>query len=356
MRVATGESHDIGDFTTALQDSPVNLDVRAHIGSFLRDGNYHDAEQVVALEDPLARLALPTHIRIETASVCNLRCQHCTTGVAYDSTDRRVMAMSTFERVLEQVRAIPTLQTAIMYLGGEPLVNRHHATMCRRVKEETPIRKVKFVTNAMLLTPRWCDEIAAANVDVISISIDGRSPEENDRIRVGSTYATIRDNVRMLKRRLDETGATTKIVIGNTVFRQPNGPARPSTPDFLLEAFPDLPVTSGYAMVWPGMKAEDTDIADLSVTQKKPRRFCDHPFYDVAVRANGDVIMCCYDISGKHVMGNVLNDELLALYQGEAYIALRRAMLRRDASAVPDVCRRCVNFTGDQFIQDSMRL
>ena len=356
IQVAKGKTDHADDFVAALRESPVDPYVRSGIGSFLRNGNFHSEEQVAALEDTLARLALPTHIRIETASVCNLRCQHCTTGVAYDSTDRRVMAMSTFDRVLEQVRTLPTVRLAIMYLGGEPLVNRHHATMCRRVKDETQIGKVKFVTNAMLLNAQWCDEIAEANVDLISISIDGRSPEENDSIRVGATYETIRDNIRMLKQRLDDKGAATRIVIANTVFKRLEDPSQPTSPKFLLDAFPDIPVTSGYAMVWPGMKAEDTALEGLSVYQKKPRRFCDHPFYDIAVRANGDVILCCYDISGQHVMGNVLRDDLLDLYQSDAYVELRRAMLRRDESAVPDVCRRCVNFTGDRFIQDSMRL
>ena len=43
--------------------------------------------------------------------------------------------------------------------------------------------------------------------------------------------------------------------------------------------------------------------------------------------------------------------DLLALYQSEPYVEVRRAMLRHDASAVPPVCQRCVNFTGDRFIQ-----
>jgi radical SAM protein with 4Fe4S-binding SPASM domain len=108
-------------------------------------------------------------------------------------------------------------------------------------------------------------------------------------------------------------------------------------------------------MVWPGMTAGETGLDDLQVYQEKPRRFCDHPFYDLAVRANGDVILCCYDISGRHVMGNVLEHELLELYQSEAYVEIRRAMLRHDAAAVPPVCQRCVNFTGDRFIQNPMR-
>jgi sulfatase maturation enzyme AslB (radical SAM superfamily) len=347
---------DPAQFVDALRRTPDDPAVRSGIGRFLGQGGAESEETVRELEESLVRQALPTHIRIETASACNLRCQHCTTGVAYKSTDRRVMSMEMFERVLDQVRTLTTIRTAIMYLGGEPLLNKHHATMCQRVKAETQITTVKFVTNAMLLTEKWCDEIAAANVDGIHISIDGRSPEENDRIRVGASYETIRDNVRMLEKRLREAGCQTRIMLANTIFRRPDDLMRPTVPEFIRRDFPGIKVSSGYAMVWPGMTAQDTTLDDLQVYQEKPRRFCDHPFYDLAVRANGDIILCCYDISGRQVMGNVMKDDLLELYQSERYVQIRRAMLRHDEAGVPEVCQRCVNFTGDRFLQNPMRV
>ena len=346
---------DPDQFVRALRDTPDDPGVRSRIGRFLHRGGA-ESRNLGELEESLVTLPLPTHIRIETASACNLRCQHCTTGVAYKSTDRRVMSMEMFERVLGQVRLLPTIRTAIMYLGGEPLLNKHHATMCGRVKAETQVTIVKFVTNAMLLNEKWCDEIAAADVDGIHISIDGRSPEENDRIRVGASYETVRANIDMLADRLRQAGCRTRIMIGNAVFKRPGDPDTPDAPEFLTRAFAGLKVTSVYAMVWPGMTAEQTSLDDLQVYQEKPRKFCDHPFYDLGIRANGDVILCCYDISGRHVMGNVMTDELLELYRSEAYVQIRRAMLRHDGGGVPAICQRCVVFTGDRFLQNPMRV
>ena len=343
-------------FLGAVRETPNDPAVRASFGRHLAHAALEVPDQVHEIEEALVRLPLPTHIRIETASVCNLRCQHCPTGVAYKSTDRRVMSLDTFERVLAQIRTLPTLQTAIMYLGGEPLLNKHHASMCRRVKAETQIRVVKFVTNAMMLTEKWCDEIAEANVDSISVSIDGRSPEENDRIRVGAAYETVRANLRMLQERLQRAGCATRIEIANTVFRRPEDPAEPETTEFVARDFPTTKIATTYAMVWPGMRAEDTGLVDLEVTREKPRSFCDHPFYDIGVRANGDVVLCCYDISGRHVTGNVMTDDLITLFESEPYVEIRRAMLRGDAALVPDVCRHCLNFTGERYVQNPMRV
>jgi sulfatase maturation enzyme AslB (radical SAM superfamily) len=228
--------------------------------------------------------------------------------------------------------------------------------MCRRVKEETQVTTVKFVTNAMLLNEKWCDEIAAANVDGIHISIDGRSPEENDRIRVGASYERVRDNLRMLERRLREAGCQTRVMLSNVVFRRPDDLIEPMVPEFITRDLPGIKVLTYYAMVWPGMTARETGLDDLQVYQEKPRRFCDHPFFDLGVRANGDIVLCCYDISGLQVMGNVMRDDLLAVFQSDAYVQIRRAMLRHDAAGVPEVCRRCVVFTGDKFLQNPVRV
>ena len=121
---ARGDLNDPVQFVAALLRTPDHPSIRSNIGRFLGSGGLRPARRSGDIEDQLARLPLPTHIRIETASACNLRCQHCTTGVAYKSTDRRVMSIGTFDRVLDQVRALPTIRTAIMYLGGEPLLNR----------------------------------------------------------------------------------------------------------------------------------------------------------------------------------------------------------------------------------------
>lgn len=345
-------------FLVALEHYSEDMSVRAKIGRFVGMHNESGGLEVSdAIKEKLCTLALPEMVRIETVSACNLRCQHCTTGVAYDSTDRRIMKMETFNILVEQLKQIPTIRTATLYLGGEPLLNKNHALMCKRIKEETTIQKTKFVTNGMLLTQAWCDKIADANVDSISISLDGLSPEEHNSIRVRSDYETIKKNIYMLKNTLESKGCATKLQIGNTQINTVKGASCMASkraavvPDFLLKDFPGYDIGSGFAMIWPGMTAEQTGIKGLTVQHTKPWSTCDHPFYDLAVRPNGDIILCCYDISGKQVMGNIHQDNILDIYQAPGYVELRRKMLDRDREAVPDICKRCWNFTGATFVR-----
>ncbi len=339
-------------FLKAAKESPEDMEVRMAIGPFLR--NHFDKFEPQSLEiaDALTRFPLPDSIRIETASACNLRCGHCTTGVAYDSTDRRVMRLETFERIIGQMQRLPSLKTATMYLGGEPLLNKHHALMCRRVKEETSVKVTKFVTNGMLLSQAWCDRLVDANVDMITISVDGLSREQSDQIRSGSDFEIIRKNILALKETFDRARVSTRIVIGNTQFRKAGqSESDLESAEFLRKEFKGIPIDPNWAMVWPGMQADEVGIDDLVVETSTPLNFCDHPFRDFAVRANGDVVLCCYDISGRHVMGNVARDDLLDLFESEAYVALRSVMLRRAKEELPAVCQRCAVYTGAKFIR-----
>lgn len=302
----------------------------------------------VALTDADGGALLPTRVRVESASACNLRCRHCTTGVAYRSTDRRLMRMDLFERVLGELRTIEALTSCVMYLGGEPLMNPHLAAMIRRVRDETTADQIHFVTNAMLVTEERCRELAASGVKRIFISIDGRTPEENDAVRRGSHYPTVRGNLRLMRRHLEPAGVT--LIISNNILRRPGDPAVAATPAYLRTDFPGMTIITNYAYKWPGWtKPEEEEDLAVATSAQRRRGFCSAPFTETSVRANGEVVLCCYDISGLEVMGNVTATPLERIWNGARYRALRRAMLAGDAEALPAVCRGCPVYTGEEI-------
>lgn len=312
------------------------------------EANELERAAAVALTAADGTALLPTRVRIESSSACNLRCRHCTTGVAYGSTDRRAMQMDLFDRVLGELTSFEALVSCVLYLGGEPLMNPRLATMIRRLRDGTSVEQIHFVTNAMLATEERCRELAGSGVSRIFVSIDGRTPEENDAIRRGSHYPTVRENLRALRRHLEPLGVS--LVISNNILRRPGDPPVAQTPAFLLADFPGLPVTTSYAYKWPGWtKTEEEEALAVEVNAGRRRGFCSAPFTETVVRANGEVTLCCYDISGLEVMGRITETPLAEIWNGPGYRALRRAMLAGDAAALPAVCRGCPVYTGEEL-------
>jgi radical SAM protein with 4Fe4S-binding SPASM domain len=239
----------------------------------------------------------------------------------------------------------------VLYLGGEPLMNKHLVEMCRRVKQETSVVRTLITTNAMLLDEKACAGLETAMLDRILVSVDGRSPEENDAIRVRAKYSEIVENVARLRRHLAGTG--TGITISHSMFRQEGDPENAQTPEFLKRDFPGLPIWSDYATRWPGFDVEKSSVAAAGLKVMERRNFCDFPFFELSVRANGDVVLCCHDLLGEGVMGSVYKDDLRSIWNAHAYRELRRAMLDRDEQRVHPVCRKCFVFTGERIVQEA---
>jgi len=287
----------------------------------------------------------PQRIRIEVSSRCNLRCRHCPTGTSYQRLERSLMDLSLFERLLNQLKAVRNLSECVMYLGGEPLLHPELPAMIQRVKEELPRVKVMFNSNGMLLTEEVCRQLHGCGVDHIEISIDGRTPEENDAIRRGGRYLTVRDNLRTL---LAHRPPGCRVTIANTVPRRKGDPDIPQMPDFLCADFPGVPCQTTYAMQWPGLVPTKGSLFDgeSSCQTGIPQQFCKKPFTEMAVRANGDLVLCCYDLASEKVMGNIKETSLLTVWHSLPYGELRTRVAENQQAELPGLCRKCVIYTG----------
>ena len=91
----------------------------------------------------------PKVVRIEPAGACNLRCQHCPTGLI--SMGRGIMSGDVFRKTIGDLQRLKaSVETVVLYHGGEPLINKSFFEFLKEVKEQLCV-KVKTVTNGMLL-------------------------------------------------------------------------------------------------------------------------------------------------------------------------------------------------------------
>ena len=277
---------------------------------------------------------LPSVLRIEPASSCNFKCIHCPTGLDMNP-DTGIMSEKTFSGILERIKHLQ-FRVIVLYHGGEPLLNPRFADMIRRVRPYA--QGIKTVTNGSLLTQRRIEEIINAGIDLIEISIDGESPEENDQIRKNAKCEKIINAVKTIvdtKRRLGLDKP--KVNIGNVRIPKPDTDTNqpPDIPEFLKKAFigyeQDIMFRMYYALVWANM---------LDSKNKVPENnYCDNVVNTITVRYNGDIVPCCYDLTSSMVMGNLLKEPLENIWNNGRYLKLRASI----ASFQPPVpCQNCL--------------
>ncbi len=296
----------------------------------------------------------PGVLRIEPASLCNLRCSHCPTGTV--SIKRGIMLWETFQEIMRQVSSNwKRIRVAVLYHGGEPLLNKDFTNMVREIKARG-VPQVKTVSNGMLLTRPLADDIIASGLDSIEFSLDGESIDENNSIRRNCDGKKTLANISMLidtKKRLGS--ATPAVYIASTQFRKKrndfleepiNAPSYIT--EFLSRQLGDIAgFKSTFAMKWPDLCIEH-DLYEI-ITDPSPKEInnCDHANSTITIRWNGDVVPCCYDLTSKRVLGNILQNDLETIWNGADCQELRRSIHDRKFTAP---CSRCNVVNPDDYL------
>ncbi|HEX6746862.1 MAG TPA: GTP 3',8-cyclase MoaA [Longimicrobium sp.] len=132
------------------------------------------------------------YLRISVTDKCNLRCVYCMPeeGLPWLRRDQ----LLSYEEIAEVVRVMAGMGLRkVRITGGEPLVRRDLPSLVRQIRAVDGIVDVALSTNAVLLT-EMADELRAAGVDRLNVSLDSLRPERIDAIarRPGSAEAILR--------------------------------------------------------------------------------------------------------------------------------------------------------------------
>lgn len=253
------------------------------------------------------------------------------------------MSDSIINLALEELKKnIDSVKIIVLYHGGEPLLNSRFFNMVKSIKLIEASLFVKTVTNGMALNQRNAIKLIESGIDAVEISLDGLSASESELIRVNSDTKKIVANIKELISLRSRMGSESpKISLVTTQFirtKQTSFPLQPAAPPaWLLDEFRDMvDYKATYAIRWPHMKIGDYE--QLPSPLGQDGNFCDHVLNTITIRYDGDVVPCCYDLTSKLVMGNITNQSLRAIWEGESYRRLRDSIAVRNFYSI---CRTC---------------
>lgn len=130
-------------------------------------------------------------LQVESALSCNLRCVMCPWREIRDrKLNKAVMAREVWEAVRPH---LPDIMSVDFTGGGEPLLQPRIVQWVDEAKSagcETGI-----LTNALLLSRNVADELISSGLDWLCVSIDGADKETYERIREGSNFEKVCDNL-----------------------------------------------------------------------------------------------------------------------------------------------------------------
>ena len=108
-------------------------------------------------------------------------------------------------------------------------------------------------------------------------------------------------------------------------------------PSWLLNLFGDsVNYKPTIAMKWPHMNVDEK--YELVLADGQDKNQCDHTINTITVRSNGDIVPCCYDLTSQIVLGNVMEQSLLGIFNGSKYKELRTSIKNKDYISA---CQNC---------------
>lgn len=290
----------------------------------------------------------PINITLEPTNLCNLECPVCETGAAILERKQGHMSLEHFKTIIDKVAA--SVNTLQFYFMGEPFINKQAYDMIRYAKD----RGIPFITtctNGDIVNP---EKLVECGIDEVSFQIGGMTQETHETYRINSNIERVFKNMRETIRIKNERKAKMWVVCGFILMKHNEH----EVPLF-EETMRQWGVNHSWVIdpcvrtIEQGKKMLPTDknhwfydppSFDRGILRPKllMDNECPWIYHNMSIQVNGDVVPCCRDNQGTEIMGNLLNQNLDEIWNGNPYINFRKR-LHEDQGKVK-ICRLCSSY------------
>ncbi|QBD74970.1 radical SAM protein [Ktedonosporobacter rubrisoli] len=309
-------------------------------------------------------IALPRSIYIEPTSRCNELCQQCPRTLLSREEDRD-LTFAEFRYIVDQ---FPQLERVVLHGLGEPLLNKEIAQMVRYLKERGAY--VLFNSNGIALTRQKGQELIEAGLDEYRLSMDGASREtyahvrgvdafekiwrnvgafvelqkeqRRDKPAVSLWFTAMRENLHELPQLIElaHTHGIREVYMQRLVYFN-KGLAAAQQSLFRRALQEELALVKQceqkcqqYGITFKAAGAMSPLESIVHDFGSRPWAGCRRPYTLTYITSSGNVLSCCFAPFGhrsrqeyqeERVLGNIFNESLEEIWQGERYTAFRDA-------------------------------
>ena len=137
------------------------------------------------------------YMRISITDRCNLRCRYCMPDGAKWIPMSEILTYEEIERICREAVRIGI--TRFKITGGEPLVRKGCADLIRMIRQIPGTEEVTMTTNGVLLGENL-EDLLAAGLDAVNISLDTLIPEKYQEITGADELEKVRKSIFMAEK------------------------------------------------------------------------------------------------------------------------------------------------------------
>lgn len=275
----------------------------------------------------------PYSLRIENTNICNGQCFMCPYPIM--KRKKGIMSKELYKKIINQAVDL-NIQYINLHNFGEPLADKDFAWRVKYAKEKG-IKRVSTNTNGTLMTQKIAKEIIDSGLDELYISLDASTKKTYQKIRIGLNYDHLLKNIRYflkLKKQLKLTKP--KIILDFLEFDL----NKTETTKFInkWKGVVDN-VCISQIHDWSNKKEINTGLTIKNYVEYSHSP-CRLPFTEMLINWDGTVSLCCQDIEGEVILGDVNKDSISNIWKNKKYQKIRQNHLEINTNNLK-LCQNC---------------
>lgn len=275
----------------------------------------------------------PFSLRIENTNFCNGQCFMC----PYPSMKRKkgTMTRELYKKIIDQAKEL-NINYINLHNFGEPLADKDFVWRVKYAKSKN-IKRISTNTNGTLLTKKLIKDIIKSGLDELYISVDAATKKTYQKIRIGLNYDHVQKSIKYLvKLKKQLKSDKPKIILDFLEFN-----LNENETNKFINKWKNLvdDVCISQIHDWSNKKKIDTgkSISNYVEFSQAP---CRLPFTEMLINWDGTVSLCCQDIEGEIILGDVNKKPISDIWQNKKYQAIRKAHLNLNTKNL-SLCQNC---------------
>lgn len=302
-----------------------------------------DAVTHIAPERLLSRPPAPKSVKIELSGRCNYRCGFCALGQR-ETQPKEDMDLGLFKRITREMFDAGVVEIGLFYIGESFINTKLLVAAIRYLKQDLGMPYVFLTSNASLATAEAVAECMQAGLDSLKWSVNAADAEQFAKLMNVSPkmYERALANIQAAWNVRHLHGFKTRLYASSIRYDGEQGAKMQAMLDEHVIPFVDqhywLPLYSmgGQTDIGRLPTPGNTGRADAPVAPLP----CWAAFTEGHVLCDGRLSACCFDASGRWVMGDLKTTRFMDAWHAPEFVALREAHIRKDVTGTE--CERCV--------------
>ncbi len=292
--------------------------------------NRRDLIERIKLSDAVP-LKTPFTIYVDPSSACNFKCDFCYHSIDKNSLEKinfkkEIMKMELYTQIIDSISKFPDkIKMLSLFIKGEPLLNSKLPEMIIMAHKKKITEKIYITTNGALLAPGLNRKLINAGLNEILISIEGVDSAEYKQITgVDVDFHEIVSNIKDFYKNRGNCKCFIKTVTYSQNIDKVNKFHE------IFDPICDFAYVEQVVPVFDRVNYEEM-ILDRSNLNKfgRPIHTCTRPFFNMCIHSNGDIGACLVDYVPEVLFGNVKNDSLYDVWNGNQFNDFRLMHLEK---------------------------